>query len=317
MVAEQGAPLADGACPRCDHTLDAPEGALAERVCSSCEGRFLPPEGTARLVAELGLDTEFLRQLVADDGGPPLSCPGCGTTMSALELQGEAVELCLGCGGLWLDAGELEAVSPSLAEELASDAAARKEQAERLASALRNMRRERPAARPRRRTLPRPWGLREGTGFIVGVVMVAFATFLFFVGSVQQQKDEIACEGAGDEARCRVERRSMWSAERREVPAADVNARVASQPDSQLTVVLFVVDSTLQLDFLPKEGDGTADVKAFEAFQRGETERFRRVARSSLGGLLPIFLFTTLVFLYGLWAIAYGWSSSRSRRAPH
>lgn len=37
-----------------------------------------------------------------------MNCPACGTPLVALEYDELEVDHCLGCGGLWLDAGELE-----------------------------------------------------------------------------------------------------------------------------------------------------------------------------------------------------------------
>ena len=37
-----------------------------------------------------------------------MDCPVCKNAMIALELQEVEVDYCTGCGGIWLDAGELE-----------------------------------------------------------------------------------------------------------------------------------------------------------------------------------------------------------------
>lgn len=37
-----------------------------------------------------------------------MHCPKCGVEMSTTRLHGVEVELCPGCGGLYLDAGELD-----------------------------------------------------------------------------------------------------------------------------------------------------------------------------------------------------------------
>lgn len=39
-----------------------------------------------------------------------MHCPKCGAGMSAVHMHGVEVELCPGCGGLFLDAGELDKV---------------------------------------------------------------------------------------------------------------------------------------------------------------------------------------------------------------
>ena len=99
-----------GACPRCptDAPLTTGHGALGEHICPRCNGRFLPPVLTERvLTRELGHTPEFLRALASHFAGARLTCPGCALKMSAVTLRGTPVDLCLHCGGLWLDRGEL------------------------------------------------------------------------------------------------------------------------------------------------------------------------------------------------------------------
>ena len=37
-----------------------------------------------------------------------LVCPVCGCDMAVIELHGIEIDYCFSCGGIWLDAGELE-----------------------------------------------------------------------------------------------------------------------------------------------------------------------------------------------------------------
>ncbi len=37
-----------------------------------------------------------------------MDCPSCGHAMITLELADVEIDHCVGCGGIWLDAGELE-----------------------------------------------------------------------------------------------------------------------------------------------------------------------------------------------------------------
>lgn len=37
-----------------------------------------------------------------------MDCPACGNAMITLELTDVEIDHCVGCGGIWLDAGELE-----------------------------------------------------------------------------------------------------------------------------------------------------------------------------------------------------------------
>ena len=40
-----------------------------------------------------------------------MRCPKCGMELSEIDYKGIKVDKCLGCDGIWLDAGELEQVS--------------------------------------------------------------------------------------------------------------------------------------------------------------------------------------------------------------
>lgn len=100
-------------CPKCcEPSLERIGGPLDELACAYCGGRFLSPLGTERLVEhELGLQKDFLRTLVGFFAGARLSCPGCKSRTSPMRLKGVTADLCTGCGGLWLDAGELNVIS--------------------------------------------------------------------------------------------------------------------------------------------------------------------------------------------------------------
>jgi uncharacterized protein len=40
-----------------------------------------------------------------------MRCPKCGLKLSEIDYKGIKVDRCLSCDGIWLDAGELEAIS--------------------------------------------------------------------------------------------------------------------------------------------------------------------------------------------------------------
>jgi hypothetical protein len=42
-----------------------------------------------------------------------MHCPKCGQTMTTVSLTGVDVEICPGCGGMYLDQGELEKLTQS------------------------------------------------------------------------------------------------------------------------------------------------------------------------------------------------------------
>jgi Zn-finger nucleic acid-binding protein len=49
-----------------------------------------------------------------------MDCPACGNAMITLELADVEIDHCVGCGGIWLDAGELELLmdDPQKAKDL-------------------------------------------------------------------------------------------------------------------------------------------------------------------------------------------------------
>lgn len=100
-------------CPRCPHLVLTPgHGVIDEDVCGGCGGRFLSGQVSDRVVVfELGIERDVLREIASWFSGPRLPCPGCQGLMRSLRLRGVPVDLCLSCGGLWLDAGELVALS--------------------------------------------------------------------------------------------------------------------------------------------------------------------------------------------------------------
>src|SRR5687768_14028863 len=100
-------------CPRCETTeLHESSAEPHARSCATCEGSFLPPASVEHLLVDgQGIDMAMLRELAGQYGGPRLKCPSCALMTSPVKLRGAMVDLCLNCGGLWLDAGELKKVS--------------------------------------------------------------------------------------------------------------------------------------------------------------------------------------------------------------
>src|SRR3954466_981986 len=118
-------------CPRCTSSppLAVGYGALREDVCGTCNGRFLAPDAVERVVVdENGISHATLRELITlFKAKDRIACPSCATKMSPLVVHDVRVDLCTGCGGPWLDAGELtklahgryaELMPPPLVESL-------------------------------------------------------------------------------------------------------------------------------------------------------------------------------------------------------
>lgn len=87
-------------------------GELLESACPNCRGRFLGPDAVRRLlVDEMGLAPGELKEAAARGSTAPLVCPSCSTRMSPVLLGELIVDLCTGCGSLWLDEQELTLLS--------------------------------------------------------------------------------------------------------------------------------------------------------------------------------------------------------------
>lgn len=103
-------------CPR-DYTPLAKEK-LAVRGpdvtidrCPKCQGLFLDKNELLRLTGDLKLN-KYLRDEVALDSDSKLLCPHCGGIMDTEHgVAGVDIDVCLDCFGLWLDKGELEALT--------------------------------------------------------------------------------------------------------------------------------------------------------------------------------------------------------------
>ena len=96
-----------GRCPKDQSALTERAGNLGEDICPRCQGRFLNTEITHQLFCQsLALREEHLHAL-AKEGFQKWPCPACGRKMTSTWARGLEVELCAGCGGSFLDAGEL------------------------------------------------------------------------------------------------------------------------------------------------------------------------------------------------------------------
>jgi Zn-finger nucleic acid-binding protein len=110
---ESGTTKLKSGCPRCAGEALEPDGAGGEWHCPSCQGLYLAePAVTGFVVEELGISWDVLRELPTHHrAGESLACPCGESETSACSLRSVPVDLCLHCGGLWLDAGELYRLS--------------------------------------------------------------------------------------------------------------------------------------------------------------------------------------------------------------
>lgn len=101
-------------CPR-DRTLLAASKVavfgpdVAIDTCPKCAGVYLDKNELGRLTSNGALN-RWLRDKTGYDVDGALICPSCGGLMDLEHAHGVDVDVCLTCFGLWLDAGELEAL---------------------------------------------------------------------------------------------------------------------------------------------------------------------------------------------------------------
>lgn len=102
-------------CPRCDATLSALEVSARssfERFvvdrCQLCGGMWIDRSELAKVCPSLsGLHERRIElEVFGKPGGDLLSCPRCGDVPSAFALLGLTIDVCMGCGGVWLDSHE-------------------------------------------------------------------------------------------------------------------------------------------------------------------------------------------------------------------
>jgi hypothetical protein len=109
-------------CLRCpDVDLVEDFGVLHEAVCPRCQGRLFDQVGSSRVLEEFcGLPRALVGELCAHYAGRT-TCPACQRRMSLVPVRNVHVDLCGGCGALYLDHGELGRLSDGRVEELLAE----------------------------------------------------------------------------------------------------------------------------------------------------------------------------------------------------
>ncbi len=112
-------------CPRCAGNLETiTYESIRLETCSCCKGEWLDDLelGHVNRVREIRFDPEERRAVAQaatitgvrlDDADRNLACPKCGGRTDAVNFGGNSgmiIDRCTGCGGIWLDADELEKV---------------------------------------------------------------------------------------------------------------------------------------------------------------------------------------------------------------
>ena len=103
-------------CVKCDSVLDRGTYAKVEvDLCPKCGGLWLD-KGELEKVGEAssGEILELKKMLLGDPRSKPepsdltTACVACTGTLKEVVLGPVKVDFCAGCGGLWLDRGEIE-----------------------------------------------------------------------------------------------------------------------------------------------------------------------------------------------------------------
>jgi Zn-finger nucleic acid-binding protein len=76
-------------------------------TCPKCKGVWLDKGELGKLLKDRKL-TNYLTKHIGTKSKSPMVCPKCGMTMDFEKADDIEVDVCLSCGGVWLDAGELE-----------------------------------------------------------------------------------------------------------------------------------------------------------------------------------------------------------------
>ena len=112
-------------CPRCQTALQArPYETVEVDGCPACGGMWLERGELEKIQETVGNDYsgELARpddaaarayEMARQRARPAIGCPKCGRPMAKTECQSASVvlvDLCGGCGGLWLDRGEVQAL---------------------------------------------------------------------------------------------------------------------------------------------------------------------------------------------------------------
>jgi Zn-finger nucleic acid-binding protein len=76
-------------------------------ICPKCRGHWLDHGELNKLLKDKKL-SDYLTKEIGTASKSKLICPRCGGLMDVETAEDVAVDVCLSCNGVWLDAGELE-----------------------------------------------------------------------------------------------------------------------------------------------------------------------------------------------------------------
>jgi len=76
-------------------------------VCPNCKGIWLDKGELGKILKDKKL-TNYLTKHIGMKSRSPMICPKCAMTMDIETADNIEVDVCLTCGGVWLDQGELD-----------------------------------------------------------------------------------------------------------------------------------------------------------------------------------------------------------------
>jgi Zn-finger nucleic acid-binding protein len=119
-------------CHRCWIDLDKKEieifgPNLVIDVCPKCKGIWLDKNELNKLLKDRKLSA-YLTKHIGTKSRSPMVCPRCGMTMDIEKADDIDVDVCLSCGGVWLDQGELESLKTKSEQGFKGDPDAKTEE---------------------------------------------------------------------------------------------------------------------------------------------------------------------------------------------
>jgi len=119
-------------CPRCwvemcKKEVEVSGPNVTIDICPRCDGIWLDPGELGKLLGDRKL-TDYLTKEIGTKSKSRLLCPRCRALMDIEKADDVEVDVCLGCHGVWLDSGELDALEARSAAGFEGDELAKAEE---------------------------------------------------------------------------------------------------------------------------------------------------------------------------------------------
>ena len=96
-------------------------------VCPKCNGIWLDMGELGKLLKDRKM-SNYLTKHIGTKSRSPMICPRCANIMDIEKADDVEVDVCLTCGGVWLDSGELEELITKSKEGFEGDELAKMEE---------------------------------------------------------------------------------------------------------------------------------------------------------------------------------------------